>query len=252
MRVVVVGSGKAGGSLLASLAANGLAARHLPSRGALHIADADVVLLAVRDDVIHTVAARVDVEPMTIVAHVAGSRGRDVLPTTVRRGVFHPLASLDGIAPVPPQSLCATDGDDDDIDATLQQLARRLGLLPQRVLDADRIRYHAAASLAGNLATALLQLGVEQLVQVGIDVDVARTSLARLLLSTAQRSIAAPLAQAATGPVARGDVETVRKHLEVLDDNDDVARVYRRLSRVLVDHVQPPAAAGKDWSLLED
>ncbi len=250
-RVVVVGTGKAAGSLMVSLAAAGVSARQVSSRGPLELRDVDVVLVAVRDTVIADVAAQLDVDAQVIVAHVAGSRGRVVLPSTVRRGVFHPLASLDGKTAVPTQTLCATDGDDDDVDAVLQHLARTLHLVPHRVRDDDRVRYHAGAVLAGNLATALLQLGIEQLVQVGIDVDVARISLGRLLLSTAQRAIDAPLAQAATGPVARGDIETVRKHLEVLDD-DDVALVYRRLSRVLVQQVQPPGAAGKDWSLLDD
>jgi predicted short-subunit dehydrogenase-like oxidoreductase (DUF2520 family) len=248
----VVGTGKAAGSLMASLAVAGLLARQVSPRGPLLLRDVDVVLVAVRDHVIAEVAAQLDVDADVIVAHVAGSRGRVVLPATLRRGVFHPLASLDGTTAVPPHTLCATDGDDDDVDAVLQELARALQLVPHRVRDDDRVRYHAGAVLAGNLATALLQLGIEQLVQVGIDVDVARTSLARLLLSTAERAIAAPLALAATGPVARGDVETVRKHLEVLDDTPDVALVYRRLSRVLVQQVRPTHADGLDWSLLDD
>lgn len=252
LRVVVVGTGKAAGSLLATLSSAGFAARQVSPRGPNTLRDVDVVLVAVRDDVIGEVAAQLDVDGTTIVAHVAGSRGRGVLPSTVRRGVFHPLASLDGTTAVPAQTLCATDGDDDDIDHTLQRLAHALQLRPYRVRDDERVRYHAGAVIAGNLATALLQLGIEQLVAVGIDVDVARTSLARLLSSTADRAIAAPLSRAATGPVARGDVETVRKHLAVLDDDAGVALVYRRLSRVLVEQVQPAGALGKDWSLLDD
>ncbi|HEY1100027.1 MAG TPA: DUF2520 domain-containing protein [Myxococcota bacterium] len=251
IRVVVVGTGKAAGSLLASLKRARLNARQIASRGPLRIDDVDVVLVAVSDDAIGLVGAHIDVEAGVIVAHVAGSRGLDALPLKLRRGVFHPLASLDGVQPVPVETLCATDGDDAVIDATLQALAHRLRLKPARVIDADRARYHAGAVIAGNLATALLQLGIEQLVAAGVDVDVARTSLARLLASTAQRAIEQPLPAALTGPIARGDVDTVTKHLGAIAD-DVTVDLYRRLSRVLVQRVQPAKAAGKDWSILDD
>ena len=250
VRVVVVGTGRAAGALLASLEVAQIAARNISSRGSLAIDDVDIVLLAVSDDAIAHVAAHVVVEVDVIVAHVAGSRGRDVLPALVRRGVFHPLASLDGTRAVPEGTLCATDGDDDLIDATLQALAHRLLLTPCRVVDVDRARYHAGAVIAGNLATALLQLGVDELVRAGVPDELARVGLARLLASTAQRAIEQPLDRAVTGPVARGDVETVARHLAVL--GDDVGAIYRRLSRVLVKRVRPAKAQGLDWSILDD
>ena len=252
LRVTVVGRGKAGGSLMASLRRARMKPVSLSSRESLRLAHVDIVLLAVSDDAITDVAERLDVAPGVIVAHVAGARGLEALPIKLRRGVFHPLAALDGTQPIPAETLCATDGDDDLIDATLHALARRLRLQPRRVVDVDRARYHAGAVIAGNLATALLQLGVEQLQRAGIDEAVARTSLARLLASTAQRAIEAPLGEAVTGPVARGDVATVALHLAVLDDDDDAADAYRLLSRLLVARVKPAKAAGRNWRILDD
>jgi predicted short-subunit dehydrogenase-like oxidoreductase (DUF2520 family) len=142
--------------------------------------------------------------------------------------------------------LCACDADVEEDEAILESLARRLRLVPARIRDGDRARYHAAAVIAGNLATGLLQLGVDELVRIGVDGDVARQALARLLMSTATRAIAVPLGAALTGPVARGDVDTVARHLAVLDD-ETTREVYRLLTRVLVERVQPPAAAGRPW-----
>lgn len=252
-RVVVVGGGRAAGALLASLRVAGLSADQHSSRsdGIAIGADADVVVVAVSDQAIPAVAAALTVAGDPLVVHLAGSLGRGVLGQHRRRGVFHPLASLAGVAPIPIGSLCACDADTDDDAALLAALAHRLGLVPARVGDEARARYHAGAVLAGNLATALLQLGVDELVRVGIDADVARQSLARLLASTAARAEAAPLDVALTGPIARGDVDTVARHIAVLDD--DVTRdVYRRLSRVLVERVRPAGAAVADWSLLDD
>jgi len=233
-RVVIVGRGKAGGSLRASLLkarvdCRVVASRKLPRRPL----DATLVLLCVPDRVVGDM--HVDVVDGAVVAHVAGS-----LPLTavdaVRRGALHPLASLDGRSVVPRGSLCAFDGDDEESRGRLATLAKRIGLVPQRIVDDDRAAYHAGAVLAGNLATALLQLGVEQLTGVGIAADLARVSLARLLSSTAARAEASPLPEALTGPVARRDQDTLRNHLRVIVDAD-AAAAYRLLSRVLVQRV---------------
>jgi predicted short-subunit dehydrogenase-like oxidoreductase (DUF2520 family) len=247
LRVAVVGGGRAAGSLLASLRRARVTASSISSRGAIVIdGDVDVVLVAVADHAIATVASSLQLRGRPLIAHVAGSLGRDVLGGHPRRGVFHPLASLDGAAPVPAGCLCACDADNDDDEACLEALATRLRLAPARVGDADRARYHAAAVIAGNLATGLLQLGIDELQRIGIDDDVAREALARLLLSTATRAVDAPLARALTGPVARGDVATVARHLAVLDD-DTTRAAYRLLTRVLVERVRPPGAAGRSW-----
>ncbi|MDP2340068.1 MAG: DUF2520 domain-containing protein [Deltaproteobacteria bacterium] len=194
---------------------------------------ATLVLLCVPDREVGKVA--VDVDDDVLVCHVAGSLGLAAL-SFKRRGVFHPLASLDGKLPVPRGCLCAFDAADDDDALRLQRLAKRIHLSPCRVRDADRARYHAGAVIAGNLATALLQLGIEQLVQAGVDVDVARVSLARLLASTAARSVARPLDEALTGPVARRDAETLAAHLAAIQD-PTTQQVYRLLSGVLIDRV---------------
>ncbi len=235
-RVIVVGHGKAGGSLAASMRrahidVSVVSGRELPKKKL----DATLVLLCVPDRFIREM--HVDVEEGCVVAHVAGAAVlTDV--DAVRRGAFHPLASLDGVSPVPRGSLCAWDADDGDDDAgvRLRRLAKRLGLVAARVRDEDRAAYHAGAVIAGNLASALLQLGVEQLRKAGVDDDVARVSLSRLLASTAARSLAAPLSLALTGPVARKDAATLKKHAAVIVDVDAGA-AYRLLSRVLIERV---------------
>lgn len=233
-RVVVVGRGKAGGSLAASLKkarvdVKVVAGRKLPKRRI----DATLVLLCVPDRFIKDM--HLDVVDGCVVAHVAGAAALVDVDAVVR-GAFHPLASLDGKQPVPRGCLCAYDGDNDDVCARLAALAKKIGLVPRRVVDDGRAAYHAGAVVAGNLATALLQLGVEQLQRAGVDADTARVSLARLLSSTAERSAAAPLSQALTGPVARKDAGTLQKHLRVVDDAD-AGVAYRVLSRVLIERV---------------
>ena len=233
-----MGGGKAAQALSLSLRGAGLSVSMFNSRDlVIDVADADVVFVAVADDAIAAVAARVSAIGAPLVVHLAGSVGVDAL-AGARRGAFHVLASLSPTLPLPPGAVCAIDADVDGDRVALQALALSLGLAPVHITSAQRAAYHASAVIAGNLATALLQLGADLAERVGVDAEVARVGLAQLLASTAARSSASPLPLALTGPVARGDVDTVRRHLEAIasvTSADDVTRdVYLTLSRVLV------------------
>ena len=241
--VLVLGRGKAGGALMASFAAAGVDAAQLPGRHPLVAADLDdvqIVLLAVPDDAVVAVATALPTSK-AVVAHLAGAHGRTHLPAHLRRGTFHLLASLAPGVPIERGAICATDGDDDAANERLTVLAKQLQLTPVRVADEHRRRYHAAAVIAGNLATALLQLGVEEMVEAGVPDDVARVGLARLLRSTAERAIASPLPTALTGPVARGDVTTIGAHLAILEG--ETREIYTQLTRVLIERVRSSSSS---------
>jgi predicted short-subunit dehydrogenase-like oxidoreductase (DUF2520 family) len=207
---------------------------------------ADALFLAVPDDALGEVAealSRIDERPRLTV-HLSGARGLEALAPLSIRGCFHPLAALDGKSAIPTRTFVAVDGSDDRAVRSLHTLAKRMGLVPGHVGAEDRVRYHAGAVIAGNFATALLAHGVELLVRSGVDPQVARESLARLLLSTAENAVARPLPRAVTGPIARGDVATVARHLALLDREDPgLAALYRSLSGTLIDDVaqHPPA-----------
>jgi predicted short-subunit dehydrogenase-like oxidoreductase (DUF2520 family) len=190
---------------------------------------ADVVFLAVADGALAEVAAELGplLEDEPLLAHLAGARGRDVLTGYARSAAFHPLASLSAERPIPEGAACGVDARDHDVGA-LEALALDLGLVPVRVR--DRIAYHLGASLVANLAVALLADGVDLLQAAGLDEGTARVSLARLLGTTATNAEAHPLSEALTGPVPRGDVETVRAHLARLDDDEALRATYRSLS----------------------
>ena len=98
-----------------------------------------------------------------------------------------------------------------------------MGGIAVRVPSAQRTRYHAGAVLSANLAMALLDAGVGLLVGAGVPDDLARQGLARLLRSAADGALARPLRASLTGPVSRGDADTIRRHLALLDDDD---RIY--------------------------
>lgn len=249
--MAVLGLGKAGGSLSASFAAARVPvvarARRLPALARRRARLARTVLfLAVPDDALTDVADALARWPTLppVVAHLSGARGLDVLGALAARTTiasFHPLASLDGRHPVPAGTLVAWDARTALVGAHLVTLARRLGCVPARVTDDARTLYHAGAVVAGNLPVALLAAGVRLLVTAGVPASTARVALARLLRSQAANAERSDLATALSGPVARGDADTLARHLRALDDVDaPLAELYRALSQRLIDDVRAP------------
>ena len=119
--------------------------------------------------------------------------------------------------------------------AAASRLARDLGLRPLRWAhepdDADRAAYHAAAALASNDLVALLDHATELLERGGLSRRDALGALAALARGTLAEIEHGGICQALSGPVARGDAQTVAAHLERLAaHSDDLLRVHRRRS----------------------
>ena len=121
--------------------------------------------------------------------------------------------------------------------ASAVRLARALGLVPLRLpaeLTADqRSAYHAAASLVSNDLVALLALGMDVMEGAGVGRGPALDGLATLARGTLAQAERSGLEGALTGPVARGDVETLEAQLERASRVPGAAEVHRVLSRRL-------------------
>ena len=190
---------------------------------ALNSAQVDLLFLAVPDDELERLALDLQQEswlPPNI-AHLSGARGAEVLHALeprVQTAAFHPLAALRADHPIPPGALLAIDSDDRALHQKLADLATAMELEPACIRRGQHARYHAGAVVSANLAVALLHHGMSLLQQAGISEPQARRGLAHLLGSTADAARERPLAEMLTGPVARGDAGTLRRHLDVLDD----------------------------------
>jgi predicted short-subunit dehydrogenase-like oxidoreductase (DUF2520 family) len=174
------------------------------------------------------------------VGHVSGATGLDALASATERGAevfsLHPLQTIPG----PDTSLagapCAVAGSTPGATAYAADLAERLGLRPFEVAEEARAAYHAAASIASNFLVALEESAAELLAAAGV--DDARELLAPLVLRTAA-NWAEHGAPALTGPIARGDEETVNRHLAALEER---APELLALYEVLADRTRELAA----------
>jgi predicted short-subunit dehydrogenase-like oxidoreductase (DUF2520 family) len=112
-----------------------------------------------------------------------------------------------------------------------EELAGRLGMRPFRLADEQKSLYHLSAVIGCNLLVAL-ESEAKRLMDEATGEHAGLDHLATLLRTTMKNLLeSGEPAHALTGPVARGDVGTVRAHLRLLDrESPRLAGTYRALS----------------------
>jgi len=194
----IVGAGGRVGSTLSAR----LAERGVP----LDADEPELVLLCIPDRVIGEVAADIPLGPW--VAHVSGATPLFSLDPHVRRFGMHPLQSFSK-ARGPEQldgAWSAITAESDEARAAGFWLAKTLGLRPFELDDANRAAYHAGAAFASNYLVTLRAAASSLLEAAGAPPE-ALDPLIRGVMDGGYEL---------TGPIARGDWETVERHLAVI------------------------------------
>ena len=251
-RVFILGAGRAGRSLARALRAGGvpvvgLHGRHASAADGItagappqSLGSASCVLVTVRDAQLEDALATLGTASIArhaVVLHASGSADPQGL-TALRGaghpcGTFHPLVALSDAEHAPETLRGAWIGIDGDDEA--RQVSERLAAaVAARVLyipPGEKARYHAAAVFASNFPTVLMCLAEELLREVGIAPDVARGALHPLFASAVENLRGGAGAGALTGPIVRGDADTIARHLDALREHPDTLDAYRALSR---------------------
>jgi predicted short-subunit dehydrogenase-like oxidoreductase (DUF2520 family) len=242
MRLIVVGPGRAGLSLaIASARAkheivaivgrdvdHAWPAASALAADALAITDglppADLLVIAVRDDAIEPVAAALaggpgGPPPVGGAVHLSGLAPVTALEPLAAAGLdvgaFHPLQTL----PAPDLGAARIEGAWVGITATgplrgtLDAFAASLGAHPFAIADEAKPLYHAAAAAAANFPLAALTMAADLFSKSGVPFVAARPLVEAVVANAFELGPRAAL----TGPVARGDVGTVRSQLAAVD-----------------------------------
>ncbi|MEO8626410.1 MAG: DUF2520 domain-containing protein [Candidatus Limnocylindrales bacterium] len=184
--------------------------------------EADLIFLTVPDDAIASVTDDLHLYSGQALVHTSGALPASVLTPAMAAGTskasFHPLvafADLDRALEALHGATVALDGDE-SLLPLLADMAESVGARPVRLPEGGKSAYHAAAMMAAGGLIGLLH-GIVQVAQLaGLDEKTALAvyaPLARQALANSERfGVDASL----TGPFVRGDVGTVRGHLEVL------------------------------------
>jgi predicted short-subunit dehydrogenase-like oxidoreductase (DUF2520 family) len=211
-RIDVIGSGRVGSAVSGRLRERGLD---------LESTEPELVLLCVPDRSIGEAAAYVAPGPW--VAHVSGATPLAALAPHIRRFGVHPLQTftlrrgpeqLDG-------AFAAVTGETDEARSVATWLAETLGLRPFPLADEDRAVYHAGAAIASNYLVTLRAAAGVLFESAGAPPE----ALDPLMRRTIDNGFEL------TGPIQRGDWETVERHLEAIHANrPELEAMYRVLA----------------------
>jgi predicted short-subunit dehydrogenase-like oxidoreductase (DUF2520 family) len=220
------------------------------------VLDADLVLISTPDRVITSVAealARLGAKRWAgkIVLHTSGALDRKALRGLDRLGAatgsLHPLQTFSATGAPPPlrDAICAIEGTPAALRVA-RLICRDLGCIPVVLAPKAKPAYHAAGAFAAGHVLAVIEAATRMLLALGF----SRRDAIRALLPLTRQTLAnferlGPIA-AWTGPLARGDFETVRRHAGALRRFPREYRdAYGALSRLALLVLARPGSASR-------
>ncbi len=202
---------------------------------------AEMVFITTPDDAIAQVAAEVQWHSAQSIVHCSGAESLDILePATnagAQAGAFHPLQTLASVAYAIeniPGSTFALEAEE-PLMSTLKEMVGALGGRWIELGPGDKVLYHAAAVMACNYLVTLVNLATNLWQTFGVPTSEATRALLPLLQGSVNNLGNVGLPNCLTGPIARGDLGTIRKHLTALESRaPGVLAAYRELGRQTV------------------
>lgn len=191
---------------------------------------ADLTLIATSDDSIAEVAARLPAGA-GVVAHTAGAVPLDVLAPHAHRAVVWPIQTLSHGAPIDLSDVpMVVDASTSEAAAAILRLARAISGSVLQLTHHQRELLHLTAVLASNFPVFLMSEAQRLLKQEKLPPNL----LMPLWKLTASKVTTIGPGEALTGPARRGDITSVKRHLELLAAEPDLRRAYAQLSAMVL------------------
>lgn len=220
----------------AEKAVSGLAGCHAvtPEQAAA----ADLVFLTVPDDEIGSMAARLPWRAGQYVVHCSGATEVALLEPAARAGAltggYHPLQIFSDpqrTLALLPGSTAGIEGPP-ELEQQLRLLAAKLEMVPMLLPPGSRALYHGGGLFAGTFLLSMLNEAVQAWSAFGISEEQTLRALLPVARGTLETGVAKGPAAALAGPVSRGDVKVVQRHLQALEKlSMEQADFYRQLAQ---------------------
>jgi len=200
--------------------------------------NAELIFITTPDDAIAPVASQIHWHPGQSVVHCSGADSVDILQPArklgAQVGVFHPLqtfASVKQAIENIPGSTFALEAEEPLLD-TLKEMATTLGGHWVVLKASDKVLYHASAVIACNYMVTLVKLATDLWQSFDIPPQQAIQALLPLIRGTLHNIETIGIPNCLTGPIARGDIGTINKHLDALEQTaPHLLSTYRELGQ---------------------
>ena len=163
---------------------------------------------------------------------------------------MHPVISVPSLqhAPHDLKGLCCAIEGDEPGCSQLASLASAAGLKPFRIEGERKALYHAAAVVASNYFIAVEEMALAVYEESGVPREMALELLHPFLQGALDNLRKSSRGSALSGPIARGDKETVERHLHALENHQRWIEIYRLLGQEALDLVRTRG----DWKKEHD
>jgi predicted short-subunit dehydrogenase-like oxidoreductase (DUF2520 family) len=200
----------------------------------------EILILSVPDDEINTVVQELESADNLwtgkLVFHCSGRIPAEILSPLQKKGAstasLHPIQTFsqkDTDVKIFQNTHISLEGDETAV-LTAKKIVLRIGGHPIVIKAEDKPLYHAALSLSSNFFVVLLDTAVTLLRSSGLDDALALRILLPLMEGAFQNVKTSDIRSSLTGPVIRGDKNTVRAHLEALQTYPEIQEIYRKLA----------------------
>lgn len=205
------------------------------------VSDCEVIFITTPDGVIADVWNEIKMLSICgkTICHCSGSLSSRVFDGAQELGAYalsvHPLQAVsdrEKSVHLLKDCIFTIEGDESKA-AEMKSLLESLGNTVKTISAQNKTLYHAAAVFVSNLPIALTKIGTDILMRCGFDYDSALKALAPLIVGSANNAATKGAVNALTGPVERGDAQTVSAHLDSISDSEK--EVYLLLTNKLVE-----------------
>lgn len=199
---------------------------------------AEIIFICVPDDLIPSVVEEISTLNFEgkYVFHTSGTLSSEILKPLARKGAqvasFHPAQTFSEPLTDPgifEHIYIGLEGDAEAVELG-QELAEKVGAQVLLLSPAEKPLYHLSLSIASNFLVVLLYEVAELLKTIGLEekaiVEILDPLLERTLLNIKNKGPVSSL----TGPLVRGDLETVKKHLSITRLHPGLDRIYRAMA----------------------
>jgi predicted short-subunit dehydrogenase-like oxidoreductase (DUF2520 family) len=192
---------------------------------------ADLYILAVQDDLITETAHSLRLKDQLLV-HASGFGSLDLLKgASTRTGVFWPLQTVTFGKEIDYRKVPVfIEGSDPETANRIKQVAEQISEKVAATNTKTRQQVHLAAVIASNLTNHMYSIASSILEKAGVPFDM----LAPLILETATKAALRNPASGQTGPAVRKDLNVIRKHLEMLENEPEIKEIYRLVSENII------------------
>lgn len=200
-----------------------------------NLAEADVYIISVKDDVISEIASKLRLDNK-FVAHTSGTKSRELLKDiSSNYGIFYPLQTMTKAATVDFEQIpFLLEGSNNATVLELEGLAASLTKRIYVVDEQQRQWIHLAAVFANNFTNHMYSISERLLLDQGLPFDILKP----LIFKAIENMETFSPSQLQTGPAVRGDYQVIDKHLQLLADEQRLKKVYEVLTDSIIASIQ--------------